>query len=76
MEDFSTEPQQLRADSINLKTSISKENSQRHQSSTLVPFIFLPLFFNRERAMNKATTKVALEASKKVVSDTHARYHL
>lgn len=69
LEDFSTEPHPVRTESINLKKSTSSENSQKHQNNVLLPFIFLPLFFSQQRFMNKATTKVALEASKTIVSD-------
>uniref|UniRef100_A0A674NEW6 Complement component 6, duplicate 1 n=2 Tax=Takifugu rubripes TaxID=31033 RepID=A0A674NEW6_TAKRU len=68
VEDFSTEPQPLHTQSINLKKSISSERGQGSQSSLLLPFIFLPIFFNKERSMSKTTTKLALDASKKIDS--------
>ena len=75
LEDFSTEPRPLHSEPIDLKTTASWERGQQHQSTVLVPFIFLPLFFNERRSMNRVTRREVVDASKKTVSLTHTHTH-
>lgn len=65
VDDFSTEPHALHTESINLKKSIPSVNGRQYQGN-----IFLPLFFKSSQFMTMATSKEALESSKKTVSDT------
>ncbi|XP_075935885.1 complement component C6 [Anarhichas minor] len=64
LEDFSTEPETLHSEPIDMKTSSSSGNSQQHQNS-----FFFPIFFFSGRSMSHTgSNKEAFEASKKTDS--------
>nr|XP_046230774.1 complement component C6-like [Scatophagus argus] len=69
LEDFSTEPQPLHSESIDVKSSSSSESSDGHQGSFFLPFIFFPIFFYNGRYRTQITSNnEAFEASKKIDS--------
>ncbi|XP_076613704.1 complement component C6 [Chaetodon auriga] len=69
LEDFSTEPQPLLAESIDLKRSTSSDNNQQDANSFFFPIFFLPMFFYSGRSMTQVSSnKEAFEASKKTDS--------
>ncbi|KAM6901408.1 complement component C6 isoform 1-T2 [Lycodopsis pacificus] len=64
LEDFSTEPETLHSEPIDMKTSSSSGNSQQHQN-----IFFFPIFFFSGRSMSHTgSNKEAFEASKKTDS--------
>ncbi|CAN9504791.1 unnamed protein product [Ophioblennius macclurei] len=70
VEDFSTEPQPLHTESINLKRSNNVQSSTEHQDG-----FFFPIFFFRKKYSHRVTSsKEAFEASKKKDS-TFIRVH-
>ncbi|XP_054468408.1 complement component C6 [Anoplopoma fimbria] len=64
LEDFSTEPQTLHADSIDLKTSMSSGSNQQNQNAFFFPIF---VFWSRSRSQVRSY-KEAFEASKKMDS--------
>ncbi|KAM3599925.1 uncharacterized protein V6R79_013879 [Siganus canaliculatus] len=68
-EDFSSHPQPLHVESIEMKKSSTSESTQGDGSRFFIPIIFLPMFFHSSRYSRHTTShKQAFEASKKLDS--------
>jgi len=72
LDDFSTEPQHLHTEPVDLKTSRSSGNEQQDGN-----FFFFPIFFLSRGSMKRSgLSKDAFEASKKKVSDLNSEAHV